>query len=83
MGSYRQRFTPAEREAFTVGTEVEWLNATTWKPGRVHAAITTGDGFDPRQQEIKVENRATTGHTRLGEVVTCLPKHVRIVTKEA
>lgn len=33
----RQRFTPAERAAFTRGTAVEWLHGSHWQPGEITA----------------------------------------------
>lgn len=80
MGSYRKRFTPAEREQFTVGQEVEWLDVSKWKPGMVAAPIVTEDGG---QQLLVIENhfRSATGRgfTRFGEETRVLPKHVRLI----
>ena len=39
----RQRFKPAEREAFTVGTRVEWLNGSHWQPGEIVGDIAQDD----------------------------------------
>jgi hypothetical protein len=76
MGAIRLRFTPAEREAFKVGTAVEWLDASHWKPGVI-------SGIPVRQPRsgqwvISVENRARTGFVRYGESVNIPPKHVRL-----
>lgn len=38
----RQRFTPAERAAFTPGAAVEWLHGSRWVP----ATVTTGPHRD-------------------------------------
>ena len=86
MGSYRLRFTPQEREAFTPGTEVQWLNATTWKRGVIEGPIDAdmGAGADQRQQVIPVRNHDGGLFVKVGEVLNILPKHVRLyVSKEA
>jgi hypothetical protein len=33
--SRRQRFKPAEREAFKPGTRIEWLHGSHWQPGEI------------------------------------------------
>lgn len=83
MGAFRLRFTPAEREAFTVGVEVQWLDATRWKSGVIAGPVEveTGLGTDPNRPQflIPVENKtAGRGFVRLGEVVKVMPKHVRV-----
>lgn len=35
----RIRFKPAEREAFVVGAEIEWLDVTRWRSGVVTGEI--------------------------------------------
>lgn len=73
----RKRFTPAEREAYTPGTAVLWLDGSHWKAGVIAdgAAIETNDGW----QEIKVVNEAPTTRTiSRGQVVTPGAGHLRL-----
>jgi len=75
MAAIRRRFTPAEREAFTAGTAVEWLDATNWKPGYVNGPVEIdAEGW----QVLSVENQARTGLVRRGEVIRVNAKHVRL-----
>lgn len=74
MGAIRTRFTPAERAAFTVGTAVEWLDGTRWKPGTVAGPVETLDG----QQVIPVRHEGVSRFVNYGEIVEVYPKHVRL-----
>lgn len=79
MAATRRRFTPAEREQFTAGTAVEWLDASHWKPGLVAAPPSPGIERDSDGQEtLGIVNLARTGFVRYGEVTRVLPKHVRV-----
>jgi hypothetical protein len=76
----RKRFKPAEREAFTVGTAVEWCNGAHWKPGTVVGPIgtdSTGLAYVPVRNDA-----ADTRTISKGEVVWGYPGHVRMPTTQ-
>lgn len=79
MGAVRKRFTPAEREAFTVGTVVEWLNSSTWRPGVIHDATIKTCEYTGGQYLAAVQDTGSSTRTfKSGTVVQGYPKHVRL-----
>jgi hypothetical protein len=70
----RKRFTKPEREAFTPGTAVEWLNGSHWRPARVTGAITRQDGWDSVVCAYAGPDTRTIGH---GQRIDPGPGHVR------
>jgi|HubBroStandDraft_6_1064221.scaffolds.fasta_scaffold2140392_1 hypothetical protein len=75
MGSVRRRFTKAEREAFTPGTSIEWLDSTRWKAGTVKAAIKL-DGLG--DECLPVTNTTGSRTISAGQYVEVSPKHARL-----
>jgi len=76
MAATRMRFTPAEREAFTPGTDVEYLDVTRWYTATVVAIET-----DPATREQRAQLKRTHALTRsqlAGEHIWSSPKHVRL-----
>jgi hypothetical protein len=70
-----RRFKPAERDAFTVGTAIEWRNVSHWHPGTIVSEPeqdTFGDWY------VGVENHATTRTVSKGQYVRGYPKSVRL-----
>jgi hypothetical protein len=75
MAATRMRFTPAERDAFTPGTEVEYLDVTRWYP----ATVVDIETDDTRQQRAKLKRTHPLTRTQLqGEHIWSSPKHVRL-----
>ncbi len=73
----RKRFTRAEREAFTVGTAVEWRNGAHWHPGTVTGPVEDHDGW----QEIPLTNHATTRTVGAGQRITGSPTAIRLLMR--
>lgn len=76
MAATRMRFTPAERAAFTPGTDVEYLDVTRWYPATVVDIET-----DPttREQRAKLTRTHELTRTQLrGEHIWVSAKHVRL-----
>ena len=66
----RQRFKPAEREAFKPGTRVEWLNGSHWQPAEItgpmkHCEI-TGRPYYPMVHKGKTTRTISHGATLTG-----------------
>ena len=74
----RKKFKPAEREAFTPGAEVEWLNGSTWRTGviRPGATIQT-DSIGLQYIEITDTGKATRTITP-GGMIWGSPGHLRL-----
>lgn len=54
MGARRLRFTPVERDAFVAGAEIEFLNATRWRPGVVVSGVIEVDSVGYQYVAIRV-----------------------------
>lgn len=74
----RMRFNKAEREAYTVGTKVEWRHGRYWYPGVIVTPIASsvsGSGF----QSVGVRNEGPTTKTlSKGAYVAPHPTGVRL-----
>lgn len=60
----RKRFNPAERDAFTPGMPVEWLNGAHWKPGTVTGAIakdSIGSAYVPVRNDGETTRTVSKG----------------------
>jgi hypothetical protein len=68
------RFNKAEKEAFTVGTAIEWRNGRHWHAGTVVSGISRPDNFE----YIKVRNDSRSGGVMFGEVMSQSPTHIRL-----
>ena len=75
----RKRFTKEEREAFTLGTSVEWRNVTHWHPGTITGPIARVDGWD----ELPVTNHADTRTVMPGALILAGPTFVRLPAETA
>jgi hypothetical protein len=78
----RTRFRKAEREAYEVGTAVEWRHGSRWYPGEVTKAPWRSDitGWD----SVGVRNDGPTTRTiSHGAYVTPSPTFVRLPGGEA
>lgn len=79
----RMRFSKAEREAFTVGTTIEWRHGRYWYPGVITEPIrqsSTGSGW----QELGLINHGPTTRTiSKGAYITGIPTHVRLPERAA
>lgn len=71
----RQRFNKAEREAFVVGTRVEWLNGSHWQPGTIVDNIKK-DSIGVWR--VGVTNHATTRTVLAGDYISARPGGVRL-----
>jgi hypothetical protein len=76
MSLGRQRFKPEERKAFQPGTKIEWLNASTWRPGEITGAIQR-DSLDLPYVPVRDEGKTTRTFTA-GQTVRGYPGHVRL-----
>lgn len=76
----RRRFKPTEREVFVPQTEVEWLNGTTWRPGKVITSIQV-DSLG--RQYVVVVNQGATRTISDGQLVSGYPGHIRLRDAEA
>lgn len=71
----RQRFTPAERAAYSIGTTVEWRNGGHWHLGRVTLSHFVDDIGVQRVGVIHTgRNTATVGK---GHLIYCTPTTIR------
>lgn len=72
----RMRFNKAEREAFTVGTSVEWRNGRHWHSGTISGPI----ALDPGQViwHVPVTNTSKRGGVPAGDLILSSPTTVRI-----
>lgn len=76
MAATRMRFTPAERDAFTPGTTVEYLDVTRWYPGTI---VDIETDATTREQRAKLtRNHALTRTQLQGEHIWVSAKHVRL-----
>lgn len=74
----RTKFKLAEREAFTIGTAVEWRNGGHWHPGTVRGEFRTSDSG---WQSIAVENHDTTKTIHKGQIIHASPTYIRLPAK--
>lgn len=79
MGAIRNRFTPAEREAFVAGTEVEYLHGNRWYPGVILPGGVKTDTTG--QQYVALERTHEQTRTMLAGPFRGYPKHLRTPAK--
>lgn len=71
----RRRFTKSEREAFTVGTVIEWRNGTHWHPGVIVSPVDTSD--DWHRVGVRHTGRSTATIST-GQYIHSRPTAVRL-----
>jgi hypothetical protein len=72
----RTRFNKAEKEAFTVGAEIEWRHGRYWYPGTIVSPVKRSEtGWD----ECGIRNLGPTTRTvGNGAYITGTPTFVRV-----
>lgn len=78
----RKRFKPAERAAFTKGTEIEWLNSSTWRPGRILTGEVKTHSYGGSQYVELVDTGKTTRTMSPGQLIWGTPGGVRLPETE-
>lgn len=73
----RQRFKREEREAFTVGRAVEWLNGSHWQPGEILGPIEQHPVHGWWRVPLKHTGK-TTRTVSNGQYITGSPGAVRL-----
>ncbi len=76
--AFRRRFTKEEKEAFTVGTAIEWQNGAHWHPGTITAAPHT-DSIGSWRVTVTHTGRNTATISR-GQRVDPSPGKVRLAS---
>lgn len=74
----RMRFNKAEREAYTIGSPVEWRNGRHWHAGVITGPITK-DPYAQTRQYVSIRNTARRGTgVPYGEHLEMSPTYVRL-----
>jgi hypothetical protein len=73
----RQNFKPAEREAFTTGADIEWLNGSRWVPARITDGTIRVDSISGKYIEIEYTG-PTTARISKGLRLWGTPGQIRI-----